>query len=268
MSLAVANKISVMVGTEEGTKALQDLWNNLNKDGDDKVTGKEWGSKVYQNKKVMSAHFGGATLSEIGRAFNRLDQNNDDNLSWEEFTSGAKSFGAAGKLAAAMKTEAGSADLKALWDTLDSDGDKKVSGKEWGGQLFKNQDLMRKYFGGASLRDIGLAFNRIDSNGDDSLTWTEFQEEAATYGTVLDMSKAMGKPEGVAELKGLFESLDGDSDGKVSGKEWGSAVFKKQDIMKKYFGGSSLSQIGKAFNRIDADKNDSLTWDEFVTASS
>lgn len=167
-----------------------------------------------------------------------------------------------------MKTDEGYADLKALWDTLDKDGDSKVSGKEWGSSVYKNQDVMKKYFGGASLKDLGLAFNRIDIDNNDSLTWAEFCAEVKSYGTLLGLKEAMETDEGSAELKQLYETLDKDGDGKVSSKEWGSAVYKNQDIMKKYFGGRTLEEIGRAFNRIDADNSDSLTWDEFVRDTS
>jgi hypothetical protein len=46
-----------------------------------------------------------------------------------------------------MKTDEGSAELKAIWDTIDKDGDGEVTGKEWGSAVYKNQDLMKKYFG-------------------------------------------------------------------------------------------------------------------------
>lgn len=163
-----------------------------------------------------------------------------------------------------MATEDGSAELKGLWDTLDKDGDGKVSSQEWGRAVYKNQDLMKKHFGGNNLSEIGHAFNRIDSDNNDSLTWIEFAAEVKTYGAVLDLKKTLELEEGKAEFKALFDTLDKDDSGKISGKEWGSAVYSNQDVMKKYFGGSTLKEIGTAFNRIDTDDNDQLTWDEFV----
>ena len=264
MSIALASNFAALLANRE----VRELWNTLDKDGDGKVSSKEWGSKVYQNQDVMKKYFGGSTLSELGHAFNRIDSNKSDNLTWDEFSSEAKSYAAAVKLSDAMKTDEGYADLKALWDTLDKDGDSKVSGKEWGSSVYKNQDVMKKYFGGASLKDLGLAFNRIDIDNNDSLTWAEFCAEVKSYGTLLGLKEAMETDEGSAELKQLYETLDKDGDGKVSSKEWGSAVYKNQDIMKKYFGGRTLEEIGRAFNRIDADNSDSLTWDEFVRDTS
>lgn len=54
----------------------------------------------------------------------------------------------------------------------------------------------------------------------------------------------------------------------MSSKEWGSVVAKNKDIMAKYFGGSSMAEVGKAFKMIDADKSNDLTWEEFEVAAS
>merc|ERR1719171_2863409 len=69
------------------------------------------------------------------------------------------------------------------------------------------------------------------------------------------------------ELRNLFDSLDKDHDGKVTGKEWGKKVKENQTLLAKYFGGSTLKEIGSAFKRIDTDGNASLSWDEFVAAA-
>merc|ERR1711933_655848 len=122
-------------------------------------TGKEWGSKVYAEQDLMSKYFGGTTLKEIGEAFNRIDSNGDDNLTWDEFLS----------------------ELKALWDSLDANADGKVSGKEWGSKVYANKDIMAKFFGGHDMASIGKGFNRIDTNGDDQLTWDEFSANVEKY---------------------------------------------------------------------------------------
>ena len=81
-----------------------------------------------------------------------------------------------------------------------------------------------------------------------------------------------GKPaavsaEGLEELRKLFDTLDKDKDGNVTGQEWGKKVKEQQELLSKYFGGSTLQEIGSAFKRIDADGNKSLTWEEFVAAA-
>ncbi len=264
MSLAIVNNLASILDDQANADELKGLWDTLDKDGDGKVTSKEWGSKVYQNQDIMKKFFGGSTLSEIGHAFNRIDKDKNGSLTWEEFVSDVRSLASSIKIAKAMKTEEGSAELKNLWETLDKDGDGKVSSKEWGSAVFKNQEILKKYFGGSTLSEIGHAFNTIDIDNNGSLTWTEFTQETRTLANVIEIKNAMETSEGAAELKALFDTLDKDGNGKVSGKEWGSAVYKNQDIMKKYFGGSTLKEIGQTFNRINVDDNEYLTWEEFI----
>ena len=78
---------------------------------------------------------------------------------------------------------------------------------------------------------------------------------------------AMSTETGKAELKALFSTLDKDSDGSVTSKEWGKALSKNKELMAKYFGGVTMAEIGKAFKRIDADSSGDLTWEEFEAAA-
>lgn len=83
----------------------------------------------------------------------------------------------------------------------------------------------------------------------------------------LRLASALESQQGAMELKALFDTLDKDGDGRVTGKEWGSAVSKNKDILQKYFGGKDMKAIGKAFKRLDVDGSGDLTWDEFVSGS-
>jgi len=83
---------------------------------------------------------------------------------------------------------------------------------------------------------------------------------------VAKMATAMATDEGTAEFVRLFEKLDKDGDGKVSSQEWGRAVHAEQELMSKYFGGSSLKEIGSAFSRLDTNKDGMISWDEFKAA--
>lgn len=78
------------------------------------------------------------------------------------------------------------------------------------------------------------------------------------------LAEAISTPEGMAELKALFETLDKDGDGNITSKEWGKAVSKNKKALSKFFGGASPKEIGMQFKRIDADGSGDLTWDEFV----
>ena len=42
---------------------------------------------------------------------------------------------------------------------------------------------------------------------------------------------------------------------------------ENQVLLSRYFGGSTLKEIGQAFKRIDVDGSASLSWEEFVAAA-
>jgi Ca2+-binding EF-hand superfamily protein len=172
----------------------------------------------------------------------------------------------ADKLTEMLSTEEGTEEMRALWEDLDKNGDGRVSGKEWGSMVYAKQGEMSALIGGSTMQEIGEGFNRIDSNGDDSLTWDEFVAEIGSYKAVQQMKAALSTKEGKLELRNLWFRLDKNWDGKVSGEEWGSRVWEEKEVMAKFFGGSDMASIGKAFNRIDFDGSDSLTWQEFEKA--
>ena len=78
------------VGTDEGREELQALFRLLDVDGDGKVTSKEWGKAVGKNSELMMKYFGGASKKELGKAFNRLDLDQNGSLDWEEFIFGVE----------------------------------------------------------------------------------------------------------------------------------------------------------------------------------
>jgi len=164
-------------------------------------------------------------------------------------------------------TEEGKAELQALWKQLDKDGNGTISKKEWGKGVSKNWKTMAKFFGGCTVAEVGKTFSILDVDGSGDLTWEEFEGAISGMDTSLRLASALATTEGAAELKALFDGLDKDGDGRVTGKEWGSALNKNKDVMSKYFGGKTMKQIGQAFKRIDADGSGDLTWDEFVAGS-
>lgn len=169
---------------------------------------------------------------------------------------------------AAVEAEVDSrAELKVLFDTLDANGDGKVSSKEWGAAISSNKQLAQKYFGGATMAEIGAAFRRIDIDGSGDLSWDEFETAARSFTISQNLSAAIATPAGREELRGLFDTLDTNGDGRVSSKEWGAAVAKNRELAQKYFGGATMADIGAAFRRIDVDGSGDLTWDECTEAA-
>ena len=81
---------------------------------------------------------------------------------------------AADQLADAMSSRQGQSDLRDFFSSLDTDGDGKISQKEWGHQLRKNKKMMLTYFVGASPKEVAATFKDIDIDGDGQLSWDEF----------------------------------------------------------------------------------------------
>jgi len=83
---------------------------------------------------------------------------------------------------------------------------------------------------------------------------------------VKSMLAMYNTPAGLAELRGLWDSLDKDGDGTVSKKEWGKGISKNWASISKYFDGCTKTEVGKMFNAIDVDGSNDLTWKEFTDA--
>ena len=77
------------------------------------------------------------------------------------------------QLEAALKTEDGRAELKKLFDSMDSNKDGVLSSKEWGNGVTKHKDVIAKFFGGATIEEIGRQFARIDADSNKELSWDE-----------------------------------------------------------------------------------------------
>lgn len=190
--------VSAATSTEEGVAKLKALFNELDTDGDGGISSKEWGSSIRKKQKELSKYFGGSSLKSIGKLFSVVDGDGDDSISWKEFLAMAQARGKAVaaatkvaaaslgvtvgdvELSAAMRTEEGVAALKNLFDELDKDGDGNVSSKEWGSSIYKNQDALRKHFGGSTLKSIGKLFPVADGDDNNALNWDEFLAFAKT----------------------------------------------------------------------------------------
>ncbi len=48
-----------------------------------------------------------------------------------------------------------------------------LSVQEWGDGVAKHKDVIAKFFGGATIEEIGRQFARIDANNDEKLSWDE-----------------------------------------------------------------------------------------------
>ena len=83
----------------------------------------------------------------------------------------------------------------------------------------------------------------------------------------LALAQNLSTEEGKIELRRLFESIDTDSNGKVSSNEWGRAVSANKTVLARYFGGNSQAEVGAQFKRLDLDCSGDLTWEEFCSGA-
>lgn len=143
--------LATAIASDDDRAELLSLFNALDKDVSGRVSSKEWGSAVGKHRATLSKFFGGATPAEIGKQFERLDVDGSKDLSWDEFAGGVMSIGATIRIADALETDAGQAELKKVFSALDKDGDGKVTSKEFGSVVLRNPELVSKYFFGKSL---------------------------------------------------------------------------------------------------------------------
>lgn len=69
---------------------LSTLFKSLDTDKNGTVSKAEWAAEVFKSKDMLQKYFGGASLMQIKRAFVRIDTNDDEKLTWEEFVAAGK----------------------------------------------------------------------------------------------------------------------------------------------------------------------------------
>lgn len=229
----------------DGYKGLKAFWDKLNKNDDGVIDGKEWGSVVNKYLVEFKEHFPGETVKDIGTYFNKADLDGGDTISWSEFVAASDLGG-----------------LKKLYLSLDTNGDGKVSSKEYGRKLTEKFSELKAVFGGMTKAEVGKKFNLMntdkkeDADGEQFLSWPEFHK--AWFNTTV-------VPEFV-DLRKLWDALEKNGENMVTSKTWGTAVTANQELMKKLFGGTTLKEIGQYFNIVDGDDNKMLSWKEIVRA--
>jgi len=228
---------------------LKKLYMGLDMNGDGKVSSIEWGNMLADKFKEMKAIYGGKTKADIGKKFNLFnvdkakDAVGEQFISWGEFYKGWFNTQVVPEFV----------DLKKLWDNLDKNEDGRISSKEWGQAVTANAELMKKLFGGSTLKEIGQYFNIVDADEDKNLSWKEVAK-AYTYAAE------------IGDLKKIFLEMDIDGSGYVDSKEWGRQLSQYKDRLGNFFMGKSISELGPMFNKIDTNHDDKISWDEIQVA--
>jgi len=89
-----------------------------------------------------------------------------------------KRTNAAKRIAQAMASDDSRVALKALFTSLDSDGDGKLTSVEWATGLTSNKEFMVRHFGECTFEEHEVAFRQLDEDGNGSLSWEEFEQGA------------------------------------------------------------------------------------------
>jgi len=76
--------------TPEGRAELKELFNHLDKDGDGKVSYKEWMRGLRGTQALLSKYYGDVDAKDVGAVFRRLDGDKSGTLTWDEFEAGTK----------------------------------------------------------------------------------------------------------------------------------------------------------------------------------
>lgn len=135
---------------------LKTLFDAMDKDENGMISSKEWGKNIMQNQELVQKYFGGETPQEVARNFNKIDDNHDGKLSWDEVIKAVQV-----------------GPLRELFNSLDKNQDGKLDSKEWGQAVSQHAVVMGKFFGGRTKKEVGENFNCLDKNGDDAVDWSE-----------------------------------------------------------------------------------------------
>lgn len=85
------------------------------------------------------------------------------------------------RLAQLMEFDDIKAELKAMYESLDVDGDGKLTAEEWSEGLASNQKLISRYFGDTTAEDHMAVFELLDTDGSGALSWDEFVTGAEQF---------------------------------------------------------------------------------------
>eukprot|EP00930_Biecheleria_cincta_P090069 TRINITY_DN79409_c0_g1_i1.p1 TRINITY_DN79409_c0_g1~~TRINITY_DN79409_c0_g1_i1.p1 ORF type:complete len:247 (+),score=62.49 TRINITY_DN79409_c0_g1_i1:38-778(+) len=172
-------------------------------------------------------------------------------------------------LAGALATAEGQREFKALFDRLDKDADGFVSLEEWVALLYKEERVVKRFLGDASIQEIREAFRQIDKDHNGTVNFEELVRASEVFTVSAKTGAALQTEEGRKFFCNLFNQLDNGKDGQITYQEFVRAMCKHGLEMQKLLGVQKLSQetLRQAFERIDKDGSQVITWDEFMASA-
>ena len=85
-------QLSEALSREEGRVELRKLFQQLDTDGDGRLSSEEWARGMGKQGTAMAKYFGGSTYEDLARAFSRIDANGDGCVTWDEMVEGAAHY--------------------------------------------------------------------------------------------------------------------------------------------------------------------------------
>eukprot|EP00930_Biecheleria_cincta_P092485 TRINITY_DN8241_c0_g1_i2.p1 TRINITY_DN8241_c0_g1~~TRINITY_DN8241_c0_g1_i2.p1 ORF type:complete len:236 (-),score=61.35 TRINITY_DN8241_c0_g1_i2:84-791(-) len=167
----------------ENREAFKQLFDKLDTDKSGVVDAEEFAQSLYENASMVQKFMGKATIDQIRGAFKRIDKDHSSTISFEEFVYAAEVFAIAAQAGNALATEAGRMAFKALFDKIDKGKDGKITYQEFSRGMCANSLAMQELLGVQKLKEETLreAFNRYDLDGDQLITWDEFESQAKAF---------------------------------------------------------------------------------------
>ena len=92
-------------------------------------------------------------------------------------------FRAMQQLADAVAREEGKADLRRMFNAIDTNRNGRISREEWARGVLRDGPAMAKYFGGTTYEGLIRAFDRIDANRSGYININELLDAGTRYRT-------------------------------------------------------------------------------------
>lgn len=161
-------------------------------------------SVALREDQNLGALFNEAGLDDVWHVLSQLDSNEDHHVSWDEFEAHLRKTAVeevveTGHIAAAerLAEEKALAQLRAIFDGLDTDADGTVSKAEFAARLQKDMggedDDLGRFIEQAGLNPEWSIVDALDTNGNGRITWKEFEthlRKAAIEVVLEDMAAA------------------------------------------------------------------------------
>jgi len=161
------------------------------------------------------------------------------------------------------------AQLKLLFESIDTDSDRTVDKNELQ-MAFQKNDQLGALIAEAGLNPDSLVLEQLDMNKDGRVSWEEFEshlkkpatEQVATTGHVV-AAEATVEEKAKARLREVFNSIDSNKDGVASKEELKTKLGSEDEGFKTLLVEAGLQTNFEVLEQLDGDSDKRVTWDDF-----